>query len=218
MLGQIRIAAAGAALLLASAAAAAMDGVPANGGLDFAVVRDGREIGHHRIVFMTDGERLTVDIDVDVRVRMMFVTVYRFVHRAREIWNGGALTALTSTTDDDGTPHRLELRRVGDSLQGVHNGEAVVAPADSMPTSLWNPAGLMRDRLLNSLRGDTMPTEVAALGPADLNIRGTTVPAQGFLIDAKPDFKRWVWFDGRRTLVRVRLEGRDGSEVTYRLR
>lgn len=205
-------------LFAASAGAASSQGIPANGTLEFAVVRQGSEIGYHRINFRRDGNRLTVDISVDTRVRVLGITVYRFVHTSQEVWQGDRLMALKSETDDDGTPHVLSLAMDGAALHGVHNGMPVVVHGDQIPISLWNPTELRRDQLLNSIHGGVMPTIVTKLGQIDVKHRGTTVAAQEYLIDAKPDFKRWVAFDSAGMLVHVRLYGRDGSEVTYELR
>jgi hypothetical protein len=198
--------------------AAALEGIPANGTLDFAVMRQGSEIGYHRINFRRDGNRLIVDISVDTRVRVLGITVYRFVHQSQEIWEGERLVALKSETDDDGTQHTLTFAFNDFELHGVHNGTPVVVRGEQIPISLWNPTELTRNQLLNSIHGGLMPTTVTPLGRIDVKRRGTTVAAQEYLIDAKPDFKRWVAFDPAGTLVHVRLYGRDGSEVTYELR
>ncbi len=198
--------------------AVALEGIPANGTFDFAVMRQGSEIGYHRINFRRDGNRLTVDISVDTRVRILGVTVYRFVHRSQEVWEGDRLIALKSETDEDGTPHVLTLASNGAALHGVHNGKPVVVRGDQIPISLWNPTALTRNQLLNSIHGGLMPTVVTKLARIDVKHRGSTVAAEEYLIDAKPDFKRWVAFDPTGTLIHVRLYGGDGSEVTYELR
>lgn len=186
--------------------------------LDFAITRNGSEIGHHRIRFARQGETLLVDIDAEVRVSALFVTVYRFRHRSREVWDRGRLVQLDAETDDDGEPHSLSVRLEGRELVITHNGTTTRAAGDQIPTSLWNRAALERPVILGTLRGDLMPTQVTRLGPGTVDIGGRSVVAEGYLIDAKPDFKRWVWFDDAGRLVAVRLVGRDGSQVSYRLR
>jgi hypothetical protein len=186
--------------------------------LDFVIVRNGAEIGYHRIRFARQGETLHVDIDVNVRVNALFVTVYRFSHQSRELWERGRLVHLDAETDDDGTPHHLSIGAQGDELVVTHNGATTRVAGDQIPTSLWNRAALERPVILGTLRGDLMPTQVTRLGPSTVDVGGGSVVAEGYLIDAKPDFKRWVWFDDTGRLVAVRLLGRDGSQVSYRLR
>ena len=61
-----------------------------------------------------DGPRLAVDIDIELEVRLAFITVYRYRHTNRELWDDGRLMGFTSRTDDNRTLHRVEARRVGD--------------------------------------------------------------------------------------------------------
>jgi hypothetical protein len=198
--------------------ALAMDGVPAAQALVFDIVRGESVIGQHRIRFDRDNDRLTVDIDVAVKVDVLLVTVYRFTHRAREVWENGRLVAMTAQTDDDGTSHVLETTLRDGVFAVAHNGVASQVPAGLVPTSLWNPATIRQTVLLGSLRGDALPTTVTPLGRSAIDTPSGPVMADGYLIDAQPDFKRRVWYSDAGLLVAVRLEGRDGSEIVYRLR
>ncbi len=192
--------------------------MPASGRLDFEVVRLGEVIGHHRYEFHRNGRELEVLIDVEVAVRLLYVTVYRFRHRAREVWRGGRLVALTSTTHDDGSDFELEVREQGSGMTVRSNGRDASAPLDLVPTSLWNRAAVARMRLLNSIHGAVMPMSVETLGVAEVEASGRSLRAEGFLLDARPDFRREVWYGGNGELLRVRLEGKDGTPVTYRRR
>jgi hypothetical protein len=205
-------------LTIAVGRAHAPDLAPGAPLLDFAVERNNEQIGFHRIRFSRDGERLVVDTEVSIRVTALFVTVYRFSHRAREVWTGGRLVALDAETDDDGTPHRLSVRAEGGALHVMHNGDSSNVAAGLVPTSLWNKAATDQTVLLGTLRGDAMPTRVTRLGAERISGPEGELQADGFVIDASPDYKRWVWYDRTGRLVAVRLLGRDGSLVTYRLR
>jgi hypothetical protein len=205
-----------AVVLLIASAEPARAQAPAT--LDFSVERNETEIGSHRIRFAREDDRLIVETDVSIHVTVAFITVYRFTHHAREVWEGERLVALDAETDDDGTPHRLTVRVDGDTLRVTHNGVESRVPGGLIPTSLWNRAIVRQTTLLGTLRGDAMPTQVTALGPSPVVVAGKEVAADGFLIDASPDYKRWVWYDADGRLVAVRLEGRDGSQVRYRLR
>lgn len=196
----------------------AMDGVPPGRVLNFDVVRANSVIGHHRIRFGEENGRLTVDIDVAVKVDVVFVTVYHFTHRAHEVWEGGRLVAMTARTDDDGTPHEIEMALRDGMFAVTHNGAASQVSAGLLATSLWNPATVTQTVLFGSLRGDALPTTVTPLGKSAIDTPSGPVAANGYLVDAQPDFKRRVWYDESGRLVAVKLEGRDGSEITYRMR
>jgi hypothetical protein len=204
--------------LLVIGPARAVDGVPAIRVIDFDIVRQGSTIGRHKINFSEQGERLIVDIDVTVKVDVAFITVYRFTHRSREVWEGGRLIAMTATSNDDGAPHELAVELRDGAFAIMHNGTASRLPAGLVPTSLWNPATLKQTVLLDSVEGDTMPTTVTPLGKSTIDTPAGSVAAEGFLVDARPDFTRRVWYSPAGTLIAVSLTAQDGSEVLYRLR
>ena len=61
---------------------------------EFAVDRNGSPIGHHTLRFSRDGERLSVDIDILLEVKLAFITLYRYRHTNRELWEAGRLLEL----------------------------------------------------------------------------------------------------------------------------
>ena len=204
--------------LLADSNAFALDGIPPSHRLDFDVVRQDSVIGHHRFRFTEEAGKLIVDIDVDVKVDVMFVTVYRFLYRAREVWEGDRLVVMTVHANDDGTPHEVEAVLRDGAFAVTHNGTGSRVPGGLLPTSLWNPATVKQTVLLGGLRGDAMPTAVTARGKSMIDTPARRGTAAGYLNHAKPDYKRRVWYSGAGMLIAVGLKGEDGSDVTYRLR
>lgn len=205
-----------AAVLAAGAPGRA--GSPSGTPLDFVLMRDGEDIGHHLIRFKDEGTRLTVTIDVEIDVNVLFVPIFEFRHKAREIWENGELVDLESTTHDNGSDHELTVKRTADGLSVVMNGVKSVAPAGVIPTSLWNQDAVNQDALLSSVHGALMPLSVTPLGEASVEAGGRKLLTAGYLIDAKPDFKREVWYDSDGILRKVKLWGPDGSEVDYHQR
>ena len=125
---------------------------------------------------------------------------------------------MTATSNDDGAPHELAIELRDGAFAVTHNGAASRLPAGLVPTSLWNPATLKQTVLLDSVDGDTMPTPVTPLGKSTIDTPAGPVTADGFLVDARPDFARRVWYSPAGTLIAVSLTAQDGSEVLYRLR
>ncbi|HZF33135.1 MAG TPA: DUF6134 family protein, partial [Candidatus Angelobacter sp.] len=89
-----------AAAMLAAAAAAEQ---PVPQDLDFKIVREGDDIGHHRITFRKDAEKLVVRSDLKIEVKMLAFTAYRYEQTRSEVWRDRKLVALASVANDDGT-------------------------------------------------------------------------------------------------------------------
>ena len=116
----IRILAVLLALVLSAPAAA--DGMPPDGRLEFAAFRHGSEIGRGVYRFSGDPAHREVAIAVDIQVRIAFITVYRFTHRASELWDGARLVRMDAETDDNGTARSVRVTRDGERLAITADG------------------------------------------------------------------------------------------------
>tara|TARA_R110002167_G_scaffold69313_1_gene195338 strand:+ start:292 stop:942 length:651 start_codon:yes stop_codon:yes gene_type:complete len=206
------------AMLLAVAVPAAPGhaAVPADGKLDFTVMREGEPIGHHRLRFKPDGAGLQVDIETDVAVKILFVTAYRFEHAGHELWQDGKLVRLWSKTNDDGTAHELSVSGNGDKLDIHSDGAPDHTEPRMVPASLWNEDLLTGGTILNTLDGRGMAIAVQDLGPDKIRVRGQDRKARHYRITG--DLERELWYDEQNVLVRVHFKGEDGSRIEYVLR
>ncbi|MAU60015.1 MAG: hypothetical protein CMI62_04700 [Parvibaculum sp.] len=205
-----------ASMFLLSGVNAASAAAPSGGELDFTVLRGDDEIGTHRLVFTQDGDELKVKIDTNVAVKMLGIAVYRFEHDGSEIWRDGHLVSLESKTNDDGTPHRLEVKEENGKLVVDGDGRQGTEQIGVIPASLWNDNLVKQTALLNTLDGSSMPVTVGKLGTETVEVNGKPVAATHYSVTGK--LNRELWYDENGVLVQVRFAGADGSEITYVLR
>jgi hypothetical protein len=198
------------------AGSAAFAAVPQDGRLDFTVLRNGDKIGRHEMIFRDGANGLQVDIKTDIKVKVLFVTAYKFEHEGHEIWKEGRLVRLWSETDDDGKHHELEAQAQADAL--AVNGDAArgTVAAQIIPASLWNEGILQGGTVLNTLDGKSMAIQVQDLGQENVDVHGKATPARHYVVSG--DLKRELWFDERDVLVKVRFKAEDDSTVEYVLR
>lgn len=160
-----------AALALLPGAARADTPAP----IAFTIQRDGSPIGTHHVRFRRDGDDLIVDIDIRLEVRLAFVTLFRYVHSARETWRDGRLVAFASRTDDDGQRFEVRARATEDGLLVEGSGGSYLAPPGTMPSSYWNAAMVRQARVLDSQTGRLI--EVAAT-PLDVAVQAASAGAR----------------------------------------
>lgn len=184
--------------------------------LEFDVLRDGDKIGEHKFVFRHEGASLNVVIDTDVRVKLAFVTLYRFLHHGTETWVDNRLVALSSTTDDDGTNHAMIVAMRDDKLVVTADKKSTFRSAETIPASLWHPGILKAHATLNTVDGTMMAIKVMLVGDETVQSSSGPILAQHFTIDG--DLRRELWFDLTGRLVKVRFKGQDGSDIQYILR
>ena len=188
--------------------------MPSEGRLDFSITRNGKAIGTHIYRFEQDGNRTTVDIRTDIDFRLLFIPVYRFRHQSREVWDGDRLTALDAKTDDNGEPVSLTVRTKGSKMAVRGKDGAQVIEGSAIPASLWHASTLDGRRLLGTVSGGVMETQVEYLGEQTLEIQGKPVVTRHYRLSGGYD--RELWYDrSNDVLVRVRFEADDGSQVEY---
>ena len=181
--------------------------------LRFTVLRNGEAVGHHTLAFRNDPKGLDVTIDTDVVVKIAIIPVYRFEHHDEEVWQNNRLVALSSTTNDDGTHHRLKVSADEGGLAVRGDDKPSRLPPAILPASLWNPATVGQATLLNTLDGRTMAVHVADLGDETVSVHGQPRPARHYAVTG--DLAREVWYDADGTLVQVRFKAKDDSDIRY---
>lgn len=202
-------------LLVASAAALTMPRMArANtAGLDFTVSRNGRSIGHHRMSFRAEGTRTLVDIDIALDVKLAFVSLYRYRHHNREIWEGSELVGFESRTDDNGTPHHVSARRQEQGIRIDGSAGLVLAALDAVPTSYWRREFLDRP-WIDSQAGRLLACTVSPAGTERVQAEGRLVEADRFAV--RGDLAIDLWYAGEHW-VKLGFDGPDGSRIEYAL-
>ena len=228
-----QLAAALVVTVMGSTAVAAANDFPYGRSLAFTVYRNGKEIGHHTVSFQNEGVNRTVTVAVDLAVKTLGVTAYRYVHADREVWNGDALQALDSQTDDNGKKYKVHVQRGAKGLtverqapadainastadQGLQppSIEHEVLPADILPTSHWNIAQVKRSVLLNTQYGTLARVQVTPMGREPVKTTtGATIEATRYHYTG--DIRMDQWFDDRGRWVKGMFAAPDGSTIDY---
>jgi hypothetical protein len=208
--------------ILASAATAAEPATqaqpptPNETTLNFAVLRNGAQIGTSTMRVRRDGDETVAETVTRIQVKIAFVTVYRFDQSQTERWADGNLVAFTSVTDDNGTTHKITAERKGDTLSVETGGKTSEVDPTVIPASLWN-AALARQRVaLDPRDGSVTPVSVVDHGEEKLVLDGRPTTARHYSISTGTGTPEDVWFDEQNRLAKVELRGRDGSKIEYR--
>ncbi len=203
-------------LTLGLTGAASAAGVPTDGVLAFDIVRNGEAIGTHTYHFDRSDDRTEVRIKTDINFRLFFIPVYRFEHESKEVWQDGKLASLESSTNENGTPVKLQVHRDEDSLMVYGEDGNLHVDREIIPASLWNRLVLDRSQTLTTISGNLKKFEVEYVGEKELEVRGKKITTQHFRLTG--EFERELWYDNDDVLVGVRFVASDGSTVAYVLK
>jgi hypothetical protein len=205
ILGSLALAGAG---LSASAQAE-----PGSATMNYAIMRNGDQIGATTVRLHRKGRETTAEVVTEVRVKVAFVTVYRYEQTETERWVDGRLVALNSVTDDNGTLHKVTATSRGNVLAVNADGKTSEVDPAVMPVSLWNAALVQKTIALDTQDGSLVKLSVVDHGKEQLVLQGQPRTAHHYSIHTT--FPQEVWYDESRQLIKVALRGSDGSKIEY---
>ena len=198
-------AAIGLAMACITAAAASDPLAPPTGEWTFRALLDGKPIGQHRFSVSGEGDERQVVSEADFAVKFLGITAYRYRHKATEQWRDNCLTALNSTTDDDGTPRSVHADQNDATLKGC-----------VMSFAYWNPAIQTQTRLLNAQTGKLESVQVRRIGSGSVEVRGKPVEATEFRITGAAN-PIAIWYSARGEWLGLDSTVAGGRKLSYRL-
>ena len=193
-------------------AARACDFYPKASDWRFLVLRHGNVIGAHVFTFSRRDRDFVVEVAIDIAVDLLGITLFRFTHRAEEVWRDGWLHALTSATDDDGTLWRVRSQRRDGALRGHVNDRGFDVSGFVVPTSLWHRDTPRTQVLFGTIDARTKVVNSDDLGLAPVEVAGRPVEARHFRLTGQ--LERDVWYGADCDILRVTFPARDGSLIT----
>ncbi len=205
-----------AALAVGLLLAASTTGAEAAGPrtLTYQILMGDDPIGTETVKLEPQGDVMKVAVNATTRVKVLFIN-FRYDHQREELWKGATLESMRAKTDDDGTPHTIDMARRGAGYALTVDGKTGEVPANALPLTLWTPEVLKRPTLLSVIDGTPYSVRVENLGTETLDIGGRAVKAQHHRIAG--DVERDLWFDADGTLLKTRFK-RSGYDVTYILK
>jgi hypothetical protein len=180
----------------------------------FKVFRNGREIGWHRLTFTETAVGRTVDIEIEMDVKLAFITVYRYRHTNREVWEDGRFVSFASRTDDNGTRYEVVAAREGEGIVVEGPDGRVVAPGAALPTTYWSADFLEAQPWIDTQHGRLVRAVITPLGAAMVNAAGSRVDAERFRLNG--DLAADLWYANGHW-VKLAFAGPDGSAIEYEL-
>lgn len=192
------------------------DSAPAGRGFEFRILRQGSEIGRHRVdFFKPDRRSLEVVTEIEVNVQLAFVTVYSFRQQVAELWQDGRMRRAEIRIEDQGALREWTLSARDGGLELRAGDMRRILPADCLTDiDFWNPSITDRTWLLDTWSGEIVPVAVER-GPVEsVDLGAIAVSARRFHLRANRGRSGIVWYTDDGIWVRGRLVTR-GESLDY---
>lgn len=180
----------------------------------FRLTRRGSSFGTHSVVFRRDGSRTIVAVEIAMLVRIAFINAFRYRHNSEEVFEGGRLIAMRSTTNDNGLVYGVtgQAAREAFRMEGV--GGPFIVPAAMMTTnSIWDPDFVRQRRLIDVQHGGQVGLVAGLIGTESIQVRGTPVQTRRYRV-VMPYCAGHIWYSLDGHWVHGVLEMR-GETIEY---
>jgi len=182
----------------------------------FSALLDGKPIGHHHFRLVETGDNRELTSEARFNVKLLFVTVYTYVHDDKETYQGDCLTGIDASTDDNGADLIVKgsLESQGFSVTDGKRKQ-MLAPC-IMTFAYWNPRMLEAKQLLNSQTGKYEPVTIEKLGDDAVMAHGKKEPATKYLLTGEK-LKIELWYSKDMQWLGLQSTAEGGRKLLYRL-
>ena len=182
----------------------------------FSVLYEGDRIGAHTISHSAATGQTRITTEIDLVVKVLFFTVFAYSHRSEEIWGDGRLVSLSSETVEDGETLYVTGAATPHGFRVVNKaGPFMAAPSALTSNSLWTPAVLEQDTVIDAQHGGVIGVSARKIGDEEIVIAGRRIRATRYRF-ITPYLAGSIWYDESGRWMRGDFE-RDGSKILYRL-
>ncbi len=139
--------------------------------------------GTHVVRFETVGGELRVFTNIDISYHLLWMKPLDYHLAVRETWRGSRLVAFESDTRDRGRHEsvRGQAREGGFEVTGRKG--TVMAPADIIPATFWNPEIVTRDVVIDPQKGTLEDQELKGHDRTTLTVKGRRLPVTRYRLD-----------------------------------
>ncbi len=165
---------------------------------EFGIFRDGREIGTHTVTISSESDRTTVNVKTDIKVKIAFITVFRFEHERTETWIDGRLMSVKSETYDDGRTYSITAEATDSGYSRTVNGRTDVFDGNMGLVSFWDrDAILAGNTFISPVVDETYDLSFSSPTFGKLQIRDRSYDAELYLMSGDLNYELWYSPKGR---------------------
>ena len=183
---------------------------------DFDVYLDDKKVGKHFFtVSEADGVK-HVQSEANFKVKILFISAYRYEHSAAERWADNCLVEFDASTNANGKRVQVSGEQTGAGFLVERGDNPIELPECVMTFAYRNPEFLDQPRLLNPQTGEYVDVDVEQAGNEMLEVRGQLVVARRFRLTAN-DVDLTLWYSPDDEWLALESVAKGGRIIRYEL-
>ena len=183
---------------------------------DFDVYLNEKKVGKHLFTISDVGGVKHVQSEANFKVKILFISAYRYEHSAAERWTNNCLVEFDASTNANGKRIQVSGEQTGTGFIVVSGDNPTELPECVMTFAYWNAEFLDQPRLLNPQTGEYVDVIVEKVGDEILKVRGQPVAATRFKLTAH-DVDLTLWYSPNHEWLALESVAKGGHIIRYEL-
>jgi hypothetical protein len=183
---------------------------------DFDVYLNDKKVGKHLFTVSEADGMKHVQSEANFKVKILFISAYRYAHSAAERWADNCLVEFDASTNANGKRIQVSGEQTGAGFLVERGDNPIELPGCVMTFAYWNPEFLDQPRLLNPQTGEYVDVDVEQAGNEMLEVRGQLVIARRFRLTAN-DVDLTLWYSPDNEWLALESVAKGGRIIRYEL-
>lgn len=185
-----------------------------NSDFEYEVLRKNKKIGTHRIGFDETDAGTKVTARTEMKVKLLFVTVFKYEYVSEELWCGDKLLKVETRVNDNGTKTNTLAVNNDERFVAELNGKSYELPSDFYPTNHWNAGVVEASKVFNTITGQINTVSYQPSGEAILQTELGEKAVTQFAVDGELAINSF--YDRAGNWSGMAFEHEDGSLIEFR--
>jgi hypothetical protein len=183
---------------------------------NFDVYLDDSRVGYHNFTLEQHDDQQILTSEARFKVRLLFLTLYRYQHENAETWQGDCLQSIESRTNANGRKFSVIGSQGPEAFEVEATGIRSEVQGCVKTFAYWNPEFLEESALMNPQTGEVLPISVESLSTETYTARGQDIEASRFRLRAK-GLDLDLWYSKDRQWLGLQSTTKDGRKIRYEL-
>ena len=178
---------------------------------EFEIYRNAKKIGFHKLYFQKTGNTIEVNTQIEMIVKLGFLTIFKYFHNSKEIWNQNKLIEVKTYTQKNRRKFEFSAKRKGSKIQIESRGKKFFVSGNSLITSYWHQHWLNKKELIDSQHGKKRFINVKKEGMESISTKFGNILAQRYKVTGRQDKVNGkkidydIWYDEKKRWVKIKF-------------
>jgi hypothetical protein len=183
---------------------------------NFEVFLDDSKVGYHNFRLEQAANQQRLISEAEFKVKLLFVTLYKYQHQNSEVWENDCLQRIESRTNANGKKFAVRGRQGPDAFELEATDQREELARCLMTFAYWNPDFLKQSELLNPQTGEILPVSVEPLETEPYLVRGENIEAQQYRVQAR-GMELHLWYSKDGEWLGLESTTKGGRTLRYEL-